>query len=229
MSSLETAVRAVHRPGPAELAWNWRWEVGILAALGASSGLIAIEFGLLGLSVTAGAGLAVSAAALLFWPPARQWCIARAWCLITPHRVRAGCVNAWVQTRSGRLPLVLATTPTPCGERVRLWLRAGITAADLHAARHVLAVACWATEVRVIPSPERAHLVTLEVIRTDHPERVRPAPEAWPSPRPVAGDGRSDSEERDPWRWPGDTVPGPRPSLEEIQAGPDGPKPRVPF
>lgn len=69
--------------------------------------------------------------------------------LITPHRVRAGCVNAWVQTRTGKLPFILATTPMADGERVRLWLRAGLTAADLHAARDVLAAACWATEVRV--------------------------------------------------------------------------------
>ena len=79
--------------------------------LGVTSGLIASAFGLLGLFVATGAGLAASAAALLLLPSARQWCIARAWCLITPHRVRAGCVNAWVQTRSGRLPFILATTP----------------------------------------------------------------------------------------------------------------------
>lgn len=204
MSSLEAALREARRPGPVELLWNWRWELGIVAALAASSGVIAGEFGLLGLSVTTGAGLAASAAALL-WPPARQWCVARAWCLITPHRVRTGCVNAWVQTRSGRLPFILSTTPTARGERVSLWLRAGLTAADLHAARDVLAASCWAAEVRVVPSPGRAHLVTLEVIRTRHPERFQPTPEGWPLPRPVADDGLGDTEERDTRRWPADT------------------------
>jgi hypothetical protein len=184
MSSLEMAVREARRPGPAELAWNWRWEFGILAALAVSSGLIASEFGLLALAVTTGAGLAASTAALLCWLPARQWCIARAWCLITPHRVRAGCVNAWVQTRSGRLPLILATTPAAYGEQVRLWLRAGLTAADLHAARDVLAAACWATEVRVVPSTRYVHLVTLEVVRA-----------------------HGETEEPDTRRWPRDTVP----------------------
>ena len=72
MSSLETAVTVVRRPGPAELTWNWRWELGILALLAVPSGLIAAEFGLLGLAFTAGAGLAAGAAALLCWPPARQ-------------------------------------------------------------------------------------------------------------------------------------------------------------
>jgi hypothetical protein len=206
MSSLETAVTRARRPGPAELTWNWRWELGILAVLAVPAGLITSAFGLLGLCAATGAGLAAGAAVLLR-PPARQWYVARAWCLITPHRVRAGCVNAWVQTRSGRLPFILATTPTAYGEQVRLWLRAGLTAADLQAARYVLAAACWATEVRVIPSPSHAHLVTLEVVRIHQSERVRPTLEAWPFPRQGAGDGRGDTEERDTRRWPGDLMP----------------------
>ena len=193
MSSLETTFTGVRRPGLAELVWNWRWELGIAALLAAPSGLIASEFGLLGLSTAAGAGLAASTAALLFWPPARQWCIARAWCLITPHRVRAGCANAWVQTRGGKLPFILATTPTAYGEQVRIWLRAGLTCADLQAAKDVLAVACWATEVRVTPSPSRAQLVTLEIVRTNHPERGRPTPEAWPPSRGAVDDGLGDA------------------------------------
>lgn len=224
MASLETAVREVRRPGPIELAWNWRWELGIPAVLAASSWLIANAFGLLGLFVTAGAGLAVIAATLLLWPPARHWCIARAWCLITPHRVRAGCVSAWVQTRSGKLPFILGTTPTARGELVRLWLRAGLTAADLHAASDVLAAACWATEVRVIRSPSHAHLVTLEVIRTRHPERLQPTPAAWPFLRHGAGDGPGDVEERDTPRSAGDAVPAPRFSRKCSRA----PKPLLP-
>jgi hypothetical protein len=216
MSSLETAVREARRPGPVELIWNWRWELGILAGLGAPSALIAISIGLIGLAVTAGAGLAVGTAALLCWPPARHWIIARAWCVITPHRVRAGCVNAWVQTRSGRLPIILATNPTDYGEEVRLWLRAGITAADLLAARDVLAAACWAMEVQVIPSARHAHLVTLEVIRTDHPERVRPTPQASPDSSRVADDSLGDAEERDTRSWPGRMIPPPRQSRAHV-------------
>jgi hypothetical protein len=202
MSSLETAVRQVRRPGLVEFTWNWRWEIGLLAVLAVPAGLVISAFGLIGLIVTAGAGLAVSIATLLLWPPARQWCRARAWCLITPHRVRAGCVNAWVQTRSGKLPFIVSTTPTPYGEQVRLWLRAGLTAADLRAARDVLAAACWAEEVRVEPSANHAHLVTLQVIRTGYSERVPPALNAWLTPRRVADDDLGDSEERDTRRWP---------------------------
>lgn len=215
ISSLETAVREVRRPGPVELAWNWRWELGLLAALGTLAALIAISIGLDGLAVTAGAGLAACAAALLCWPSARQWIIASAWCVITPHRVRAGCVNAWVQTRSGRLPIILAATPAGYGEQVRLWLRAGITAADLHAARDVLAAACWAREVEVIPSPRHAHLVTLEVIRTGHPERLRPTAQGWPDSRRVADESLGDAEERDTRAWTGGRIPPPRLSPAE--------------
>jgi len=224
MSSLETAVRKVRRPGPVELAWNWRWELGILAALAVSSWLIASAVGLLGLSVTAGAGPAVIAATLLLWPPARHWCTARAWCLVTPHRVRAGCAGAWVQTRSGKLPFILSTTPTAQGELVRLWLRAGLTAADLYAARDVLAAACWATEVRVFRSPSRAHLVTLEIVRTRHPERLQPTPSAWPFLRHGAGDGPGDVEERDTPRSAEDPVSTPRFSGKYNRA----PKPLLP-
>ena len=63
MSSLETAVRQVRRPGPVELAWNWRWELGILAGPGRVLRLITGAFGLIGLAVAAGAGLAAGAAA----------------------------------------------------------------------------------------------------------------------------------------------------------------------
>jgi hypothetical protein len=122
--------------------------------------------------------------------------------VITPHRVRAGCVNAWVQTRSGRLPIIWSATPTDYGERVRLWCPAGITAADLIGASEVLAAACWAAEVRVDADTRHAHLVTLAVIRNSHPERTGPTPHSWPHPRRAAGDGAGEPDERDTPRWP---------------------------
>jgi hypothetical protein len=166
---------------------------------------------------------------LLCWPPARRWSITRAWCVITPHRIRVGCVNAWVQTRGGRLPIILATAPTDYGEQVRLWLRAGLTTADLYAAREVLAAACWAMEVRVVPSARHAHLATLEVVRARHAERRRPTPEAWPNPRRVADETPGGADERDTRRWPDGVVPPPRLSPEEDWPGLDRRSPvRVP-
>jgi hypothetical protein len=193
MSSLESAVREIRRPGPVESCWNWRWEVGILATVAGLAGFTAASFGLIGLAAAAGAGLAVSSA-LLYWPPARKRIAAQAWCIITPHRIRVGCVNAWVQTRRGRLPIIMYTVPADYGERVQLWCRAGITAADLFAARPVLAAACWATEIRVVPSLQHAHLVTLEVMRNQRPERTRPTADGWPYSRHVEADATDDPE-----------------------------------
>lgn len=196
MSSLESAVREVRRPGPIESCWNWRWELGTLAITAGLSAVIAASLGVIGLAAAAGAGLA-AAGALLRWPPARRRIVARAWCVITPHRIRVGCVNAWVQTRRGRLPVIIYTMPAEYGELVQLWCRAGITAADLFAARHVLAAACWAAEVRVVPSLQHSHLVTLEVIRHRYPERTQLTPQAWPLPRCAEADPLDDSEEAD--------------------------------
>lgn len=195
MSSVEFAARRVRRSGAFEFCWNWRWELGSLAATAGLSWLVAARLGLIGLAATAGAGLGVLVV-MLRWPPARDRIIAWAWCVITPHRIRAGCINAWVRTRSGRLPLVLSTIPADYGQRVQLWCRAGITAADLSAARHVLAAACWAAEVRVIASPRYAHIVTLEVIRHPHPERTEPTPDGWPYSRHMEADPRDDPDDR---------------------------------
>ena len=201
MSSLESAVREIRRPGPIESCWNWRWELGIVLTIAGLAGLIAASYGFTGLVAAAGAGLAASSA-LLCWPPARRRIVALAWCVITPHRIRVGCVNAWVQTRRGRLPIVMYTVPTVYGERVQIWCRAGITAADLFGARQVLAATCWAAEIRVIPSVQHAHLVTLEVIRNSHPERTGPTPYRWPHPRRAAGEGAGEPDDRDTPRWP---------------------------
>ena len=198
MSSLESAVRTVHRCGPIEFCWHWRWELGTLAAATGLSVVIAASLGLVWLAAAAGAGLAVLGT-LMCWPPARSQLVARAWCVITPHRIRTGCVHAWVQTRHGRLPIVLCTVPTEYGQRAHLWCRAGITAADLSAARHILAAACWAAQVRVIPNPRHAHLVTLQVIRNPYPERTEPTPQGWPYSRRGEAGALHNPEESDPF------------------------------
>ena len=212
MSSLESAVRHVHRPGPIEFCWLWRWELGILGATAALSGFIAASAGFIWLAATAAAGLAVLAA-LLCWPPARDKIVAWAWCVVTPHRVLAGCLSGWVQTRSGKLPIVLYTVPAEYGQRVHLWCRAGITAADLFAARDVLAAACWAAEVRVVPSARHAHLVTLEVIRNHYAERMGPTPQGWPYSHRAEADVPDDPEEPASAGWRGEsaTLPSPLP------------------
>jgi hypothetical protein len=143
------------RPNPLVVAWRWRYELIAVATVVA----LALRFGALW---TVGTVLAVAAAFALLKP--LRW---RLWCIMTPHRVRTACRNAWICSGTGRLPMVLWTRPVREGERLVLLLRPGISAADLAAAAPVLAAACWAREVLVEPHPTQAQLVALTVVRYD--------------------------------------------------------------
>jgi len=134
ITNLETALTPTRRPGPIDIAWHWRWEIGATATLVVVTAMIAISLGSTGLIVAAGAGLA-ALCTMMCWPPARARIVARVRCVITRHRIRKGCANAWVQTRGGNLPIVMSCSPADYGERVRLWLPAGLTADDLMVAR----------------------------------------------------------------------------------------------
>lgn len=181
MASLEAAVSTVSRPRLIPRMWHWRYELGLIAG---------VLLGAIGIAVTVGPGWLIAAAATtmavlaatLVWPPSRRRLITRAWCVITPHRVRTGCERAWIQTRDGRLPAVIYTVPADFGERVWLWCRAGITAGDLEAARDILRSACWASDVRVVVNDRRSHIVVLEVIRRLPPEPPATGASGWPYP-----------------------------------------------
>jgi len=164
MASVEAALSTVPRPNLIARLWHWRYELGLIA--GGLLGAITIGYtlGLEWLIAVAAAAMAIGVTAMA-WPPSRQAIMARAWCVITPHRIRTGCTHAWIQTRDGRLPVVLYTVPADFGERVWLWCRAGITARDLQAARDVLRAACWASDVRVVVNDRHSHIVVFEVIR----------------------------------------------------------------
>ncbi len=177
-ASVEAAFSTVARPSIFGLAWQWRYELAIAFGIPSVATAIGLTFGAAALIATVATAAALFTAAAI-WPPARKRVKARAWCVITEHRVRTGCANAWVQSRNGRLPIVVRTKPTEYGERVTVWCRAGITADDLAAARDIIATACWAREVRVIPSPQLRHIVTLDVIRTGHVQARTQVP-PWP-------------------------------------------------
>jgi hypothetical protein len=198
LASVETAVRTVTRPGTFGLIWHWRYELALITGPAGIAFAVDYTAGVAWLIAAAAIGTTILTAAVL-WPRSRRRLIARAWCVITPHRVRTGCTHAWVQSRDGRLPALLRTTPTVCGERLLLWCRAGITAADLDAARDIISAACWAREVRVIPDERHGHIVTLEVIRRGLgvPPGVVPAAPSWPqlNPLPHSKTDSLDSEE----------------------------------
>jgi hypothetical protein len=106
-------------------------------------------------------------------PELRRRARRRAWCVITPHRVRTACKHAWIHSRTGRIPAVLWTRPVDAGEQVLLWCRPGTVAEDLELARPALAAACWAEDVRVVQHTTRAQLVLLTVVRAQ-PDRPPP-------------------------------------------------------
>jgi hypothetical protein len=166
LASLETAVSKVTRPGIFGLCWLWRYELFIGAGLPGAAVVIGWTLGITWMVAFIATGCALLGAAVA-WPPSRALLVARAWCVITPHRVRTGCTHSWVQSRDGRLPVVLYTRPTEFGERVLLWCRAGITATDIESARDILRTACWAKAVQVTTSNRHSHIVVLDIIRRD--------------------------------------------------------------
>src|ERR1700691_2436953 len=151
MASVESALSSVARPGLLARLWHWRYEAGLLCGLAAVVLASGYALGAVWLIALMATGLGLLAASLS-WAPTRQRLIARAWCVITPHRVRTGCAHAWVQSRDGRLPVVLYTTRADFGERVTLWCRAGITAGDLIAARGILRSVFSARHATVVAS-----------------------------------------------------------------------------
>ena len=163
LSTVEAVPGTVAGPNLIARLWHRRYELGLIA--GGLVGVITIGY-TLGLDwlIAVAAAMAIGLTAMV-WRRSRQAIVARAWCVVTPQRIRTGCTHTWIQTRDGRLPVVLYTVPADFGERVWLWCRAGITTRDLQAARDVLRGACWASDVRVVINDRRSHIVVLEVIR----------------------------------------------------------------
>lgn len=141
------------RPNPLVVLWRWRYEA-------AAAGLLALTLHALGPLWTVLFGLAL-AAVVLGVPPVRRY----ARCVLTAHRVRTACLHLWLQSRTGRLPLVLWTRPVRGGELCVLWCRPGLAAADIAEVREQFAAACWATDVEVAVDKRRSQLVYLTVRR----------------------------------------------------------------
>ncbi|MCW2934111.1 MAG: hypothetical protein JWM19_5073 [Actinomycetia bacterium] len=160
LSEIQRGLQPVAPPSILVLLWRWRWEVTIF--LGLPAGMAHLGHGIGLPRALAAAGLAV---APLAWPQARRWLIDHLRCIVIAHRVRTGCAQAWIQTRSGKLPVLLLTTPRPYGERVYVWCRAGISGADFAAGRDILRSACWARDVRVSSYARYSHIVVLDIIR----------------------------------------------------------------
>jgi len=159
-AGLEFALGTVDRANPAVAAWRWRYELLVAAGLAA----IWIVLGVAAAAAVTGC-LAAVLAATASLPAGRRFLTARAWCIVTPHRIRVGCAQGWIHSRGGKIPAVLLTRSQSFGERVYLWCRAGTSAEDLSSVRGLLAAACWADDVRVTRHLRYAHLVTVDVVR----------------------------------------------------------------
>lgn len=161
LTDLESALRPAPRVRLPGLAWRWRYECLIAGLLAAA--IITL------VRVLGGVWTVVCVSALVGalgpWPPWHEPFLADLWWLVTPHRLHRGFAEARIQTRQGKLPVILRTTVKPFGERVRVWCPAGICAEDFESARPILRAACWATDVQVTRDERRAHLVAIDVIR----------------------------------------------------------------
>ena len=164
-AAMRRAVRALNhtarRPLPPIVAWRWRYEIALVVAVPM---VVVFLLAIMGWRWTM-ADIVLFGIFVAVCAPVRLAIMARARCVVTAHRIRTGCAEAYLVSRRGALPLICSTTPTPLGEQVRLWCPAGIVAADFEAVAELLAAACWAREVRITRDPEHPHLVTVDVIR----------------------------------------------------------------
>jgi len=148
-------------PNPLVVAWRWRYEIALLAGLTAGLAAAIISFG----AVPTVAAVIFIALTILCWPSARRLTVNRAWCVITAHRVRVGCVEGLIYSSRGKIPVVLWTSHQAFGERVLLYCRAGTSADDFVSARTILATACWAQDIAIFVDVRHTQLVTLYVVR----------------------------------------------------------------
>jgi hypothetical protein len=146
----------------------WHWSVEITASV-----LLVYGWTWLMLSTSLLVSLLVVAvlAAPAVWPRSRRWLVAVVWCAIVRHRLRL-CFSTFIRTpglfAQGAPPLILWARPTPAGERVWLWLRAGLALSDLDGRLDQIATACWASEARVVRASESyAALIRIDISRRD--------------------------------------------------------------
>lgn len=102
-------------------------------------------------------------------PAVRRRLVAVAWCLVVRHRLRVCFAQFLIRNRAGTLPLILWARPTPVGERVWIYLRPGLSEADLQNNLDKIAVACHASAVVVERARDggRAAYLRVDIKRRD--------------------------------------------------------------
>ena len=124
---------------------------------------------------------------ILVIPASRRYLNRRWWSITTRHRMRACFVQTRTMTHHGRLPLLVWSRPSPVGERVRVWLPAGLSVKDLERVTTETAAACWAADVRITPSRRtgRPRGGRGDPPRPAHRWGTHPAGGRRPRPRPT--------------------------------------------
>jgi hypothetical protein len=110
----------------------------------------------------------VAVAAIVFAVPAsRRYVTRRVWCVCSRHRARSCLLQTRTMTYNGRLPFLYWSRPSPVGDRVRVWLPAGLAVKDIENVCDELATACWARSARVEASRRFSQLGVIEIVRRD--------------------------------------------------------------
>lgn len=115
-------------------------------------------------------------APVVIWPRTRFWMLGIFWLLVTRHRLRQYFLQCGAYNRSGRLPWLTLSYPTPVGERVWVWLVAGLSLTDFESDTNQIAVACWARDCRVGRAKRLAGLVWVDIVRRDPLTASQPYP-----------------------------------------------------
>ncbi len=159
-------------PGAAVVGWVFR-HLPVLLVLVTLAWLWSTVAGAVGRD-WAGALFVAVAVVLVALPQTRRVVLVVLGCLVTQSRLRTGLVELRLTTHGGRLPFVLWLVPTPVGERVWLWCRAGVSPEDIADETDGLRSACFAREVRVTRDRRWSSLVVLDVVRRDPLAAGRP-------------------------------------------------------
>ncbi|GII23183.1 hypothetical protein [Planosporangium mesophilum] len=144
--------------------WHWAAEITLGAVLLAGYlALVQVVSFWLALAI-----LAACTVAPMVLPFTRHAVTPVVWCAVWRHRLRLS-FDAFIKSnRYGSVPFILTARPTPAGGRIWVWLRPGLSLADLEARLDKLAVACWAKEIKIAPASNRhAALIRVDVTARD--------------------------------------------------------------
>jgi hypothetical protein len=153
--------------------WWWLPELALSGGLVTGWVELADHAGLIVRLVTVVSTVGIPAAV----GPVRRYLSSLAWCQISRHRVRT-CFNEFIITnRDGSLPLILGARPTPAGTRLWVFLRPGLSLADIQDRADKIAAACWAsTVIADQASDSNSALVRIDIKRRDPLTGVIPSP-----------------------------------------------------